>query len=227
MDPPLADTRLTVNTLLREDIFAGFLSGDMVRFSRGEKDIDLLLEKRPAEKAELLAWKGGATLYRAVLASEDNRKDEFEQKYHQAVDLLSQAQQLQPNGGGASAIVGGVYVMFADRLPQEYRAAAWSQAYDNYQRLLKIQGPIVAKLPVHLRGELLGGLAQSAQRTGHTQELGHYLDEIQESLPGTPYEAVAKKWKSNPEAAANGTITCLTCHDAGRLAARPAGKSNS
>ncbi|MGH9822038.1 MAG: hypothetical protein ACREDR_02095, partial [Blastocatellia bacterium] len=33
-DPPLADNRLTVNTLLREDIFAGFLSGDMVRFSR-------------------------------------------------------------------------------------------------------------------------------------------------------------------------------------------------
>ncbi|MGH9762430.1 MAG: hypothetical protein ACREDR_31375, partial [Blastocatellia bacterium] len=109
----------------------------------------------------------------------------------------------------------------------EYRAAAWSQAYDNYQRLLKIQGPIVARLPVHLRGELLGGLAQSAQRTGHTQELTHYLDQIQESLPGTPYEAVAKKWKSNPEAAAHGTITCLTCHDAGRLAARLASKSNS
>ncbi|PYT08067.1 MAG: hypothetical protein DMF60_05740, partial [Acidobacteria bacterium] len=60
---PLSDNRFTVHTLLREDIFAGFLSDDMERFSRGEKNIQLLLEQRPAQRPNLLAWKGGASLY--------------------------------------------------------------------------------------------------------------------------------------------------------------------
>jgi hypothetical protein len=88
--------------------------------------------------------------------------------------------------------------------------------------LWKQQAPAVDKLPVHLRGELLGGLAASAQRTGHTEELATYLDKIIELLPNTPYEPVARQWKKDPKVAASSTITCMTCHDAGRLSARVA-----
>lgn len=220
IEPPLADTRLTVHTLVREDIFAGFLEDDMARFAKGEKNIQLLLEKRPAEKADLLAWQGGAALYRAVRAFENKKRDEFQQKYQAAQEFFAQARQASPNGGGAAAVTGGSYVVLADRLPKEYRAAAWSQAYDAYQLLWKQQAPIVDKLPVHIRGELLGGLAQAAQRTGHTQEAEQYLDKILEVLRDTPYEPVAKQWKKKPEAAANSSITCLSCHEGGRLSAR-------
>jgi hypothetical protein len=219
-EPPLSDARLSVNTLVREDIFAGFIGDDMERFARGEKNIQLLIEKRPADKAVLLAWKGGATLYRAVRAHENNRNDEFQQHYRQALDLFAQARQLGPADGGVIAVTGGSYVLFADRLPKENRAAAWSQAYDSYQALWKEQAPVVDKLPVHLRGELLGGLTQSAQRTGHTAEVEPLLDKILAVLAGTPYEPIAKQWKKNPESAAKTSITCLSCHEGGRLGAR-------
>ena len=68
----LSDSRFTVHTLVREDIFAGWMSNDMVRFERGEKNIQSLLEQRPGQKGNLLSWKGGALLYRAVLANEAN-----------------------------------------------------------------------------------------------------------------------------------------------------------
>jgi tetratricopeptide (TPR) repeat protein len=220
--PPLSDSRLSVNTLLREDIFAGLLADDMDRFSWGEKNIELLLEKRPAENATLLAWKALTKLYRAVRANEDGRADEFQQYYRQALDLFSKAREVGPNDGGVVAVSGGTYVVLADRLPKEYRAAAWSQAYDNYKLLWKFQASIVDKLPVHLRGELLAGLAQSAQRTGHTVESAQYVDKILAVLGNTPYESVAKKWKANPESAATTSLTCMTCHDAGRLSARVA-----
>ena len=96
VEPPVSDTRLSIHTLVREDIFAGFLMDDMERFSRGEKNIQLLMEKRPAAKADLLAWKAGATLYRAVSAYENKRSDEFQKYYREALDLFSQARQLQP-----------------------------------------------------------------------------------------------------------------------------------
>jgi hypothetical protein len=220
LEPPLSDTRLSVHTLVREDIFAGLLVDDMERFSRGEKSIQMLLEKRPSEKANLLAWSGTATLYRAVRAHENQRDAEFQQYHRKALDLFSQARELDPQAGAVAAIIGGTYVVLADRLPKENRAAAWSQAYDSYQLLWKQQAPAVEKLPVHLRGELLGGLAQSAQRMGQTQELDQYLDKILAVLRETPYEPIAKQWKKNPGSAANTSITCLTCHDSGRLSAR-------
>jgi hypothetical protein len=219
---PLSDNRFTVHTLLREDIFAGFLSDDMDRFSRGEKNIELLLVQRPDQKGNLLSWKGGASLYRAVRAHEANRNDEFQRYYRQALSAFEEARKCTSGNDGIAAVTGGTFAIFADRLPKEYRAAAWSAAYENYSALYQQQAPIIDRLPVHLRGEVLAGLAQSAQRTGRTEEAATHVDKILAVLRDTPYEPMARKWKSNPEAAATTSLVCMSCHDAGRLAARVA-----
>src|SRR5262249_17160440 len=163
---PLSDRRLSVHTLVREDIFAGIRDGDMTRLANGEKNIEILLEQRPADKAGLLAWKAGAVLYRAVRALESDRKGEFDEKYNQAMDLLSQGKKLGPDDIGVTAATAGIYALMADRLPEKLRGTAWATAYESYQGLWKKQGRTVQNLPLHMRGELLGGLAESAQRTG-------------------------------------------------------------
>jgi hypothetical protein len=220
--PPLSDSRLSVHTLVREDIFAGLLDDDLDRLAQGEKSIEILLEQRPADKPSLLVWKAATIMYRAVRAREAGRTQEFEEKYGQASELLSQARKLGGNDPGVAAATGGIYTMLADRLPEKLRGEAWSAAYDCYRALWKFQGRFVDKLPTHLRGELLGGLAQSAQRTGRTQELAEYLDKIVAVLPDTPYARIAKRWQSDPKTAADTRIICLTCHAPGRLAARRA-----
>jgi hypothetical protein len=217
---PLSDTRLTVHTLLREDIFSGFLADDMDHFSRGEKNIQLLMEQRPGQKANLLAWKGGAALYRAVRANENNRADECRRYYREALDAFAEAATFNSGNDGVAAITGGSFVVLADRLPKEYRAASWSTAYDSYLALYKLQAGIIDRLPVHLRGEALAGLTQAAQRTGRKEETAQYLDKMLAVMRDTPYESMAKKWKANPEIAANTGLTCMNCHDEGRLAAR-------
>jgi hypothetical protein len=219
---PLSDNRLTVHTLLREDIFAGFMADDMSRFERGEKNIQLLMEQRPDQKGNLLAWKGGALLYRAVRANENKRADEFQRYYQQALDAFAEARKQTVGNDGVAPVTGGSFALFADRLPNEYRAAAWSTAYDNYQVLYKLQAAFVDKLPLHLRGEVLAGVAQTAQRTGRKEEAAQFVDKMLALLGGTPYEPMARKWKANPESAANSSLTCMTCHDAGRLAVRMA-----
>ena len=77
-------------------------------------------------------------------------------------------------------------------------------------------------MPLHLKGELLGGMAQTAQRTGHATEAAEFVERILTSMPGTAYAAVAQKWKDEPQAAANTSLLCHSCHDAGRLEARKA-----
>lgn len=219
-EPPLSDTRLTIHTLVREDIFAGFLANDLTRLERGERNIQTLLEKRPEAKAELLAWQAGATLYRAVSAYENKRTSEFQQQYQRARDLFAQANAAGSTNGGVAAVTGGSYVLFADRLPEDKRAAAWADCYNAYQVLWKQQAPAVDRLPVHIRGELLGGLTMSALRTGRNDEATQHLDKILAVLRDTPYEPIAKQWKANPKASLNSSIACMTCHDAGKLSVR-------
>jgi hypothetical protein len=225
-EPPLDDLRLAVSTLVREDVFAGWMENDMERYARGEKNIDLLLEQRPRARAELLAWKGGTKLYRGVLAREAGKEKEFEQYFKEATELFAEAKQLAPKHPAVAAIVGGSYVLFADRLPEKNRAAGWSESYDNYQILWKQQSRAVDRLPLHIRGELLAGVAQSAQRTGRTEELAGYLDKIIEVLPDTGYERTAKEWKADPAAAVKSNISCQSCHTEGRLGERIAKLNN-
>ena len=219
-DPPLADSRLSVHTLIREDIFAGWMRNDMTRFARGERDIDVLLKERPAQQGNLLAWKAGATVYRAVLAHEAGKPAEFERLYAEARQGFAAAAKTDSGNDGVFPIIGGTLAQFADRLPKEHRAAAWQQAYDAYSQLWKGQAEGIEKLPEHFKGEVLAGMAQTAQRTGRKEEAAQFIDRILTMLPNTPYDEAAKQWKTNPASAATTNVTCQNCHAPGRLSAK-------
>jgi tetratricopeptide (TPR) repeat protein len=219
-EPPLGDARLTVHTLVREDIFAGFIGDDLTRLARGERNITALLESRPGERANLVAWRAGA-----VVAHEAARADEFQRYYQEARDGFAEAARIGSGNDGVAAITGGSYAIFADRLPEKHRAEAWAQAYAAYSQLWKEQEAVIEKLPVHHRGEVLAGLAQSAQRTGRTDEAVQHLDRMLALLAGTQYEALARQWKTEPATAAGSNLTCKTCHAPGRLSARIAALS--
>ncbi len=216
-EPPLSDPRLTVHTLLREDVFAGFMSNDMVRFARAERNIEQLLKDRPDQRGNLLAWKASTMAYRSVLAHESGNNGEFLKQLEAARAAYAEAAKQTSGNDGVAAITGGSYAVFADRLPEPHRATAWADAYANYSLLWKQQGPAIDKLPVHHRGEVIGGLVQSAQRTGRTEEMNQHLDRMLTMLAGTPYEATAQQWKANPASAATTKVTCKACHNPGRL----------
>jgi len=216
----LSDSRLTVHTLVREDIFAGFLDNRKDRMARAERNIEALLKERPGDRGNLLAWKGGIALYHAVVAHESGDAEEFERHFAQARENLADAAAARSGNDGAAAITGGSLVLFADRLPEQHRPAAWSQAYEAYALLWKQQGAAIEKLPAHLKGEVLAGLTQSAQRTGRTEEAAQYLDRMLEVLANTRYEPMARQWQADPAIAATTNLTCKTCHGPGRLSAR-------
>lgn len=221
-DALLSDTRLTVHTLLREDVFAGYMNNNLDRLAKAEQNIDVLLKERPDQRANLLAWKSGVAVYRAVLAHEAGKAEEFERRFAEARDGFASAAKLASGGqnDGVAAITGGTLAVFADRLPEKHRAGAWAQSYDNYSMLWKQQGAGIENMPVHFKGEVLAGLTQSAQRTGRAEETAQYLDKMLVVLANTPYEAVAKQWKADPASAATTNLTCKNCHNSGRLANR-------
>ena len=219
-EPPLADTRLTVHTLLREDIFAGFLQNDLTRLARAEKNAEVLLANRSAERPAVLAWQGSIALTRAAMANEANQADQFRTFYRRAQDLFGEAMKVAPDNVGVFAITGGTQVTLADRLPSAERKAAWELGYTAYQQLWKLQSQMIEKLPLHHKGEVLSGLAQTADRTGRTEEAAAHVDRIMTLLPDTPYASRARQWKDNPSGRATSKLACQTCHGPGTLVAR-------
>ena len=226
VDPPLDETRLTVHSLVREDIFAGWRTNNRDRMARGEENIEKLLQQRPDARADLLAWKGSVALFHAAEAHEAGKTVEFQEHYQNAIAQFAASKQLDPKSPGANAVTGGGYVLFADRLPESVRAEAWQACYDNYQTLYAMQAPALDRLPTHIRGELLAGLAMSSLRTGRAAEYEGHLEQIIKLLPKTAYARTALKWKEDPSEAATGTMACKTCHGPGRLSARLANLDN-
>jgi hypothetical protein len=216
---PSFDPHIAVNTLLREDVFAGFMANDRERFERGAKNVETLLVERPGSRTDLLAWKASILLTRAVFAREDHKPAEYASNYRDALATFAEAARIEPQGIGVNAIRGGSGIVLVDRLAPEHRAETWATAYTSYQNLWKAQSAAVEHLPVHLRGELLAGVALTAQRTGHAEESRHFVDEILRQLPGTPYATRAMKWKEDPAMVEKTSLACQTCHDAGRLSA--------
>jgi tetratricopeptide (TPR) repeat protein len=219
---PQFDPRLSPNAIIREDIFAGFLVNDLERLARGEKNLEVLLAERPQSKAPLLAWKAGIALTRAAHAHEAGRKADFEREYRKATSLFEEAAQAGPKDFGVIAITGGSYSQIADRLPEPQRTAGWKTAYQAYHAMLAAQKDQVDQLPLHLKGELLGGLALTAQRTGKGDEAGPYLERIVKTMPGTAYATAAQRWIERPETRAKSSVACHSCHEPGRLEARKA-----
>ena len=222
---PTFNPEIPSSTILREDLFAGFLEGDKdgdERFLRGEKNLEILLAERPQDRPGLTAWKGGIAFKRAIDALQAKRMDEFEGEYHKALAFYAEAARLAPTDLGVMAVTGGGFALNADRLPERYRADGWKTAYQMYSGVWRAQRSDVDKLPMHLKGELLAGMAQSAQRSGHLAESAQFLNRILTTMPGTPYAAVAKRWVDSPDVIATTNLTCKTCHEAGRLEAQMA-----
>ena len=84
----------------------------------------------------------------------------------------------------------------------------------------KQQGAGIEQLPLHFKGEVLSGMAMSAQRTGRAEESAQFVDKMLTLLPGTPFEKTARRWKDDPASAATTNLTCKNCHAAGRLSAK-------
>ena len=158
-------------------------------------------------------------MFKAALANEAGKKAEYKRLFTESQATLTEARKLAgTQDGTVFAVGGGIGVLFADRLAKEDRPAVWAQTYELYSSLCALQCAFADKLPPHLRGELMGGLVTSAQRTGHTEEMNANLDKMLVLVKDTPYEVTAKMWKADPKVAANTSLGCKNCHDAGRLA---------
>ncbi len=210
---------VSVNTWVREDLFAGYMVNDLARFEKGMLKLEAIMFNGSSENRAARAWKASGVLYLGVRALEAGNVEEFSRRVDEAEGGFNRARSgaTPQELGSVYAIQGGAYTLFADRFPAKQRRDAWGKVQENYSKLRELQMPAFDTYPQHMRGEVLAGLAQAAQRLGQTDEAEKRLNELIAALPNSAYATRALRWKENPGAAEKTSLTCQTCHEPGRL----------
>lgn len=214
----LAEQRLTLHWLVREDIFAGVLANDRARLEKGAQTLDTVAAFYPS--VEVHAWRAGVEMMRAIWAHEDGKPEDFRRHYSLAMTYFDATRNAADQKSAAIPEIfeGGIYVATADRLPENLRRGAWERCYLAYKKLNAMEAPRLDKLPLHMKGEVIAGLAVATQRTGRTEELPAALEAVQTKLAGSVYANAAKKWQADPASATKVRMACMTCHEPNTLA---------
>ena len=196
---------------VREDFFSGF-AGDAESLERGMKRCEEALAKDP-KNAEALVWHGSGLSYSAKKQFMAGNYEEGRKVQAQGIQEMNDAVAMAPDNVAVLIPRASVFLSAALHVPSpEIAKKNFRVAADDYEKILRLQEPTLANLPVHARGELLGGLAEAWNGLGETEKSRSYLQRMAEQLPGTPYETKAKEvLAAAPKSGTLGT-TCLGCH---------------
>jgi hypothetical protein len=208
-----------VHTWVREDMFAGFVDDDLAGYERGEKKLaEYLSEASP--RPEAVAWMAGGKLYRASRAFREGKAVDGDALVREATTLMDQATAAAPDNLGVHAVLGGSVVQLANKLPEKYYTALMQRGRMHFAKLYSVQSPAIPQLPLHIKGELLAGVAETEFRVGDRTRASEVLNQIVKEMPGTAYAKTAATWLESPDKVTRDSkLVCQSCHDAGRLGA--------
>lgn len=208
---------IPIHTWVREDLFAGFMADDMARFERGEQKVLEYLAETPG-RPDASAWLVGAKLYRASRAFKEGKTSQADALVREATQLMDTAVAKAPNDPGVQATTGGSIVVMANELPEKHYAPLMERARIHFARLYAMQSRAVPQLPLHIKGELLAGVAETEFRVGDRERARAVLNQIVTDMPGTPYAKSAAMWLAAPAKVTKDTkLVCQSCHEPGRL----------
>jgi hypothetical protein len=204
-------------TWVREDTFAGFIDNDLVRFARGEQKVREYLQERPG-RPDATNWLGATKVYRAVRAFEDGDRRAGERLLKEALAAIDQAVAAAAEDPGIRATAGGTLAFLAPRLPDAHYRPMMEKAREHYGVLYRLQAAQAANFPLHLKGELLAGVAETEFRVGDRQRATEMLQRIVTEMPDTAYARTAAAWLASPDTVTIDTrLVCQSCHQPGRL----------
>jgi tetratricopeptide (TPR) repeat protein len=207
LPPPNRDLELSV----RGDMFAGF-AGDAAALDRAMKVCEDALARDP-KNPPALVWHATGIYFRSGLAFRQGNVEKGTQLLAQARKEMDDGVALRPDGVEVLIPRATVLQSQAAHIPDPDTARRVLQVSTNdFEKVLKLQANDFANLPVHSRGELLGGLAEGWNGLGDTEKARAYLTRITKELPKTPYAE-----KASAALAANSLprpigVTCIGCH---------------
>jgi hypothetical protein len=197
--------------LVREDFFAG-IQGDSARFAKAMKVTEDTLAREP-KHAEAKVWHGSGVLFRA---GQEFARGDYQNglvSWENGLKEMDEGVGLAPSSVGVLIPRGASLIAMSRFAPPDVAKPILETGVGDYEKVLKIQEPMMARMSAHSKGELLIALADGWNRLGNAEKAKQYFERILSDLKGTVYEQKAQAWLQNkPESKSPEFFNCSGCH---------------
>jgi hypothetical protein len=208
---PAAAPSRELEFAVRGDMFAG-MAGDTTAFDRAMKACDVALAADP-KNAVALVWHATGMYFRSSLAFRSGDVAGGNSLREQARKEMDEGVALRPNSVDILIPRATVLQMQAAHTPDAQIAKrVWQRSTDDFEKAVQLQADGFDKLPVHSRGELLGGLAEGYAGLGDSTKARAYLTRLTKEMSDTLYGQKAKTLLAADSLPRPLGVTCIGCH---------------
>ena len=195
---------------VRNDFFAGF-AGDKAAFDRGMKAAEQAIAESPNDSAEALAWHGAGLL---SLAGPKFAQGDFAngvQLWTKANEEMAKAGEQEPHNPGVLIPRAAAWFAASRATPPEMGAPVLAKAIADYETVYEMQKAYFDKLDIHMRSELLFGLADGNARRGDNAKAREWFEKLATLGVKSGHQEQAELFLKGEKYAVTG-IGCVGCH---------------
>jgi hypothetical protein len=198
---------------VRQDFFAGF-SGDKVAFERAMKAAEAAIAESPNDSAEALAWHGAGLL---SLSGPKFQQGDFAggaDLWTKAETEMDQAGKLDPKNPAVLIPRAAAWFAASRFTPPQMGTPVLMKAIADYETVYEVQKSYFDKLDIHMRSELLFGLADGNARLGESAKAREWFGKLAALGPKSGHLEQAEAFLKGDKYEVKG-IGCAGCHSAG------------
>ena len=215
--PSKRDKTKRFDYLVRADMLNGF-GGDTAALERAVKTCEDTLRANP-NHPEALVWHGSAVWFKSGQAFQRGDFQTGMKLSDSGMSQMDRAVDLAPDNAAVRIPRGAIILGAAPFMPEPSATALMKKGVADYEKALEIQTPYFSKMPVHSRGELLGGMADTYRRLGEIEKARTYFKRITEDIPGSEYAKLSTQWLKVKDMGSKDIklqpVTCIGCHTEG------------
>ena len=201
-----------IDEKVRNDFFAGF-AGDNPALERGMRLSGDAIALDPNGSAEALAWHGGGLLFLAGLKFQQGDIAAGGELWGKGSAEMEKAGVMEPDNPAVLIPRAAVWFAASRTAPPQMSKPILAKAIADYEHVYDLQKSYFDSLSVHMRGELLFGLADGHARNGNDAKARIYFEKLAAAGPATGHLEQAKLYLNGEKYTVEG-IGCHGCHTA-------------
>jgi tetratricopeptide (TPR) repeat protein len=198
---------------VRGDFFAGF-AGDRAAFERAMVAAEEAIATDPRLAAEAKAWHGAGLLYQSGEKFRTGDVAAGGQLWNQAIQEMDEAGRIAPDNPAVLIPRAAAWFVASRNTPPDMGKPILEKALADYEHVYDLQKGFFDRLDVHMRSELLFGLADGYARDDQPEKARAWFVKIAAIGPQGGHYEQARQYL-NGEKYSVTALGCVGCHTVG------------
>ena len=195
---------------VRNDFFAGF-AGDRPALERAMAAAEEAIQGDPHSAAEAKAWHGSGLLFYSGQKFQLGDVATGSQLWSQAIAEMDEAGKMEPDNPAVLIPRAAAWFVASRNSPEDMGKPVLEKALADYEHVYDLQKGFFDRLDIHMRSELLFGLADGYARDDQPEKARAWFEKIAALGPQGGHYEQARQYLNGEKYSVTG-IGCVGCH---------------